>query len=91
LGVFFQQDNFEIEVKKAKEYDCPWERRERIGFLVPSRWPKLSKLPYIGRLFGPNEKWWTFSADQTETESCLSVVLIITTGVGIDWISSKTP
>ena len=54
-------DAADVERATVREYDCDWKRRQRLGMLLPPRFPVLRKLPVVGTLFGANDVWWSTS------------------------------
>lgn len=57
-------DAANVERAKVREYDCDWKRRQRLGMLLPPRFPVLQKLPVVGNLFGAKDVWWSASGPE---------------------------
>ena len=91
LGVFTEGDFPGISASRANEYDCQFERRTRIGALIPPRLPKLVALPYIGFLFGIPVKWWSFSEDSSHTGKTVSLAVDKITSYGLSWLNTSGP
>ena len=77
--------------RKALEYHCAFQRRERLGRLVPAPFPALQRLPLLGMFFGPKDIWWTFSAEPARTERSLRRVLALLMERGLPWLDAATP
>ncbi|PTS82663.1 hypothetical protein DBR00_16185 [Pseudomonas sp. HMWF032] len=88
LGVFVEGDNPGISTSRANAYDCRFERRTRIGALIPLQFPKLASLPWIGFLFGGPDKWWVFSDDSSDTDAVLSDAVDKITAHGLSWLNT---
>lgn len=91
LGVFSDGDRPEISAARANDFDCLAERRTRIGALMPGRFPRLAKLPYVGFLFGVADKWWPFSADASRTRIAVSGALDRILAHGLGWLNAGGP
>ncbi|WP_200335183.1 DUF4304 domain-containing protein [Thiocystis violacea] len=77
--------------RKALEYHCAPNRRERLGRLVPAPLPALQWLPLLGLFFGPKDIWWPFSAEPLRTERSLQRVRSLLTQRGLRWLDGATP
>jgi hypothetical protein len=63
----------------------------RIGHLIPIKLPVLAKLPYIGFLFGPRDKWWPCSGDPAQLGATLSAVVDKFVLYGLPWQKASGP
>jgi hypothetical protein len=90
LGVFKADDRTEIAVRKAMEYHCPLQRRVRIGLVLPPRISALAKLPVVGFLFGGQDRWWRFSADEVMTTLEMQRVVGLVIEHGLAWHASMS-
>ena len=90
LGIFAEGDAPGVSVGQAKEYDYLTQRRTRIGSLMLKS-PTLSKLPWVGFLFGVPDKWWWFSETYAQTRASVTAAVetLVTTGVG--WFATNRP
>lgn len=91
LGIFIEGDRLGVRPDHAKEYDCQFERRTRIGALIPPRFPRLASLPLVGMLFGIPDKWWPFSDDLSRTCASVSTAVDMIAGHGLGWLSASRP
>ncbi|WP_354549945.1 DUF4304 domain-containing protein [Rhodanobacter soli] len=91
LGVYADGDSPGISADQAKEHDCAPARRTRLGPLIPTRFPALAKLPYIGFLFGPGDKWWSCSDDATQMGLVMPVVVNKIIQCGLPWHKVSGP
>ena len=91
LGVYVDGDSSGVNVAQAKEHHCPHGRRMRIGHLIPAKLPVLAKLPYIGFLFGPRDKWWPCSGDSAQLGAALSAVVDKIVLYGLPWQKASGP
>jgi hypothetical protein len=91
LGVYVDGDISGVNVAQAKEHHCPHGRRMRIGHLIPAKLPVLAKLPYIGFLFGPRDKWWPCSGDPAQLGAALSAVVDKIVLYGLPWQKASGP
>jgi len=91
LGVFVDGDEPGITPQEAMEFHCPWQRRERLGMLLPRRLHALERIPVLGMLFGPKDIWWHFSAKLTHTATELSTALATLETYGLPWLARMTP
>lgn len=88
LGVFAEADSPGINVARANEHDCRFDRRLRLGELVPHRFSRLAGLPYVGSLFGPRDRWWSFPDDGVHTHAAMSVVVDQIVAHGLHWLDT---
>lgn len=91
LGVFADGDSLDVRVDRANEYDCRFECRTRIGMLIPLRFPKLAKLPFIGFLFGIQDKWWSFTEAPSRTGAAVTVAVDAISAYGLGWLNARGP
>jgi hypothetical protein len=88
LGVFAEGDSPGVDVARAREHDCRFDRRTRLGQLVPHRFSRLARLPYVGNLFGPRDRWWSFSDDGVRTQAAMSAVVDLIVVHGLHWLDT---
>jgi hypothetical protein len=91
LGVYVDGDSSGVNAGQAKEHDCPHGRRVRIGQLIPAKLPVLSKIPYIGFLFGHADKWWPCSGSPAQLKATLSAVVDKIVLHGLPWQKASGP
>lgn len=91
LGVFVDGDEPGIAPQEAMEYHCVWQRRERLGRLLPRRLHVLERIPVLGMFFGPKDIWWRFSSELTYTTAQLSTALAALETYGFPWLARMTP
>ncbi|TXH65425.1 MAG: DUF4304 domain-containing protein [Lysobacteraceae bacterium] len=91
LGIYVDGDSSGINPSRAQEHDCLFERRRRIGALIPLRFPGLAALPFVGFLFGTRDRWWSFSENPSRTASSLSAAVEQITAHGLDWLNTTIP
>src|SRR5687767_3207185 len=81
-----KRDAADVEPAMVREYDCDWKRRQRLGMLLPSRFPALQKLPIFGIFFGAKDVWW--SASSSEEMGRAQDALF---NYGVKWLEQHTP
>lgn len=96
LGVYIPSEAnvlvpIDLDPNKAMPWHCVLSHTKRLGKLLPPKFPTLAALPYFGAFFGPQDVWWCFSADATETNYSLSIALATLEGYGFSWLKSMTP
>ena len=79
-------DESRMDPMRARECDCPPDRRQRLGLLVPSRWRALARLPAIGLFFGPKDIWWPARGTHG-LERAREALL----AYGLPWLERHTP
>lgn len=86
LAVYDPKTDAAVEPARVREYDCDWKRRQRLGLLVPPRFPTLQTLPIFGRLFGAKDVWWSASnpGDMGNAKDALFKY-------GVTWLEQHTP
>lgn len=73
-----------IEPMRLKESDCAMDARQRLGFLIPARFSTFSKLPGIGLIFRPRDKWW-----RVEDEVAFALVCDAIRDYGLPWLEGR--
>lgn len=91
LGVFAEGDSLGVSAAQANEYDCRFERRMRIGTLIPNKLHRLASLPFIGFLFGSADRWWAFSNEPDLTTAAVAAAVDKVTAHGFAWFSTTGP
>jgi hypothetical protein len=91
LGFFSDGDRPGVSAARANDYDCLTEHRARIGALIPVRFPRMAKLPYVGFLFGIPDKWWPFSSDSSLTYISVSTAVDKIVAHGLGWLKVSGP
>jgi hypothetical protein len=87
LAVYSPHDAFaQVEPELAFEYHCSPRLRQRLGFLVPGRLGALARLPVLGLLAFPRDRWWQADKSQAIEEAREAVFLY-----GLPWLDSNTP
>ena len=79
-------DAADVEPAMVREYHCDGKRRQRVGMLLPPRFPALQQVPVIGNLFGPKDMWW--SANRSEDMRRAKDALF---NYGVIWLVQHTP
>jgi hypothetical protein len=72
--------------RMVREYDCDRKRRERLGMLLPVRFPALQKLPVFGSLFGAKDVWWSVSRSEDMDRAKDALFKY-----GVTWLEQHTP
>jgi hypothetical protein len=91
LGVFAEGDSLGISTARANEYDCRFERRTRIGTLIPNKLHRLASFPFIGFLFGSPDRWWTFSNEPALTNAAVAAAVDKVKTHGFAWFNTSGP
>ena len=81
-----EPDESRTDPMRAREYDCPPDRRQRLGLLIPARWRALARLPMIGLFFGPKDVWWS-ARGTVGLERAREALL----AYGLPWLERHTP
>lgn len=89
LAVFVDGDAADIAPDRAHESDCRWDRRTRIGALMPQRFPRLIGLPFVGFLFGTRDTWWPFSDDEARAAAAVASAVEAIAAHGLDWLAAR--
>ena len=86
LAVYNPDDaTAQLEPEKAFEYHCSVRLRQRLGFLLPRPLGAFARLPVLGFLFLPRDKWWR-AGDPEAIEKARNAIL----AYGLAWLESKT-
>jgi hypothetical protein len=80
LALFDPAQDGQKDPATVREHDCAWPRRQRLGLLMPSRFRRLERLPGVGVLFGPKDRWWSARAVDGLQEARLAMV-----AYGLPW------
>lgn len=91
LGLFTEGDRPGVSPAHAKEHDCRFECRTRIGALISPRHPRLASLPFIGMLFGIPDKWWTFAEDPSRNAASVFTAVDKIRAHGFGWLIATGP
>jgi len=75
----------QVDPGKALEYHCSARLRQRLGMLLPVRLGAFAKLPGIGFLFRPRDRWWR-ADDPKSVEAARDAILTS----GLAWLESNT-
>jgi hypothetical protein len=75
----------QVEPEKAFEYHCSVRLRQRLGFLLPRPLGAFARLPVLGYLFLPRDKWWR-AGDPEAIEKARDAIFTY----GLAWLESKT-
>ena len=87
LAVYDPEDAFaQVESEKALEYHCSAHLRQRLGVLIPSPLSVFARLPAIGFLFLPRDKWWRVGLPGAFEQAADAV-----RSYGLPWLDANTP
>lgn len=85
LAVYDPDDAFaQVDPRKALEYHCSPRLRQRLGLLLPVRLGALARLPGVGVLFLPRDRWWR-ADDPKSVSDARDAVL----AHGLAWLESN--
>lgn len=90
LGVYREGDSDGIAPAKAKEYHCAPHRRTRLGPCMPGWLPALARLPWLGILFGPRDRWWPLDSDDARMQATMATVVDAIARHGLPWLDAAT-
>ena len=86
IGWLPSADVIDFKLEKTRIYQCrDWQR---LGTLLPPAYPGLSRIPVIGFLFMPHDRWWRFSEDPEFCFAQLRLVTGLIESHGLKWLST---
>lgn len=86
LAVYDPDDApFAAPPAEAIESQCSHRRRMRLGVLIPGPLAAFARLPVIGVVFRPRDRWWRVDDGQG-----IEVARDATLTVGIAWLEANT-
>lgn len=91
LGVFGRGDADGISLEKALPYHCPYGANTRLGLLIPAGIPVLRRLPAVGFLLGPRDRWWRCTDDEAFTRRQVRKVTDVIVTRGLPWLEGRVP
>ena len=75
-------------LSKIQSHNCL--HQSRLGKVLPPRSELLKDVPYLGMMFGANDKWWRFTEDKEFTSRQVRDVLENILNHGIPWLETNS-
>jgi hypothetical protein len=87
LAVYDPENAFaQVASDQALEHHCSTRLRQRLGVLIPRPLGVFARLPAIGFLFRPKDKWWRAGLPGDLDKATEAVV-----SYGLPWLDANTP
>ena len=88
LGVYDSRiDSPDVDRASVREFHCGVKRRQRLGMLLPPRFPALGRVPFFRVVFGPKDIWWSARNNGKGIDEAKDAFF----KYGVKWLEQHTP